>query len=102
MSDNDHRETLETYEACVNDGLRGDIVKREVGPAVAKLATDAYGEQPDVDSDSDVNDPSNATNESSGVKSRSFNPARTRASTVWRLIAMLLVQVAFERGLAQP
>lgn len=57
LSDNDHRETLETYEACVTEGLRTGIVKREVGPAVEKLATDAYGEKPDVDSDSDVDDP---------------------------------------------
>jgi hypothetical protein len=60
LSDNDHRENLETYEACVADGLRGGIVKREVGPAVAKLAEDAYGEDPDVDSDSDVENASRA------------------------------------------
>jgi hypothetical protein len=58
---------METYEACVTAGLRDSIVKREVGPAVEKLAIDAYGEKPDVDSDSDVNDPSNPTQKSGGV-----------------------------------
>jgi len=67
LSDNDHRETLETYEACVDKGLRGGIVKREVGPAVHKLAADAYGEEPDVDSDSDVDDPGRVTNKSTGT-----------------------------------
>ena len=67
LSDNDHRETLETYEACVGKGLRGGIVKREVGPAVQKLAADAYGEAPDVDSDSDVDDPGRVTNKSTGT-----------------------------------
>jgi hypothetical protein len=61
LSDNDHRETLETYEACVAAGLRGKMVKREVGPAVAKLSEHAYGEEPDVDSDSDVEDDSQAS-----------------------------------------
>lgn len=56
LSDNDSRETMETYEACVTDGLRGGIVKRQVGPAVQKLAEDAYGETPDVDSESDLED----------------------------------------------
>ena len=68
LSDNDHRETLETYEACVAQGLRGGIVKREVGPAVEVLATKAYGETPDVDSDSDVDDPTAATNKSGGAE----------------------------------
>ena len=54
LSDNDQRETLESYEACVADGLRDGIVRRQVGPAVQKLAEDAYGETPDVDSDSDI------------------------------------------------
>lgn len=67
LSDNDHRETLETYEACVSKGLRGGIVKREVGPAVEKLAMDAYGEAPDVDSDSDVDDPTTVSNQSGGT-----------------------------------
>ncbi len=56
LSDNNSRETMETYEACVTDGLRGKLVKRQVGPAVQKLAEDAFGETPDVDSASDLED----------------------------------------------
>jgi len=68
LSDNDHRETLETYEACVHEGLREGIVKREVGPAVETLAAEAYGEAPDVDSDSDIEDPANPTSKSTGTR----------------------------------
>lgn len=78
MLDNDHRETLETYEACVAAGLRGGIVKREVGTAVEKLATEAYGEAPDVDSDSDIDNP--ATARSSGVRSQGAPGIDTDAS----------------------
>ena len=73
LSDNDHRETLETYEACVTKGLRDGIVKRKVGPAVEMLATDAYGEAPDVDSDSDVEDPTTWTNQSTGTDTTGAN-----------------------------
>jgi hypothetical protein len=80
LSDNDHRETIETWEACSAEGLRGGIVKREVGPAVAKLAKDAYGEKPDVDSDSDVDDPSTASNKSGGTHYREGPGMQTDAT----------------------
>jgi len=80
LLDNDHRETLETYQACVANGLRGDIVKREVGPTVEKLAMDAYGEPPDGDSDSDVDDPAAATAKSTGIYSNGGPGVDTDAS----------------------
>lgn len=68
LQDNDQRETLETYEACFKAGLREGIVRREVGDAVEALATDAYGEAPDVDSESDVGNPAEATNAHTGIR----------------------------------
>jgi hypothetical protein len=67
LEDNDGRETIETWQACLADGLRGGVVKREVGPAVEKLAMDAYGEKPDVDSDSDIDDAARPTSNSNGT-----------------------------------
>jgi hypothetical protein len=68
LQDNDQRETLETYEACVTAGLRDGIVKREVGDAVEALAIDAYGQAPDVDSDSNVENAAEATNAHTGLR----------------------------------
>jgi len=79
LSDNDHRETLETFEACVAAGLRTGIVKREVGPAVEKLATDAYGSPPDVDSDSDSDKFIALTGNNGPGKSQGGPGARTDA-----------------------
>jgi len=82
---------LETYEACVDDGLREGIVKREVGPAVEKLAADAYGETPDVDSDSDIEDPAHPTSQSTGTRTtadadrdgRNAKASRTNGGEDW-------------------
>ena len=67
LQDNDERETLETYEACVSGGLREGIVKREIGEAVEALAMEAYGQARDVDSDSDVENREDATNTHTGT-----------------------------------
>jgi hypothetical protein len=61
LIDNDYRETLGTYDACVMDGLRRSGVKRQVGDAVKKLVNDAYGEEYDVDTELAFDNPSCAT-----------------------------------------
>jgi hypothetical protein len=84
LSDNDQRETLETFEACVTEGLRTGIVKREVGPAVEKLATDAYGEKPDVDSESGLEDPTTSAGKTISSRKRRGNGPGTQTDADFR------------------
>jgi len=51
---NDENETMETYEACLSAGFRGNIVKRETNQVIDRLQ-----DGDSVDSDSDISDEDN-------------------------------------------
>ncbi|KAM7208594.1 putative meiotically up-regulated protein [Naviculisporaceae sp. PSN 640] len=48
VSDNDSRETIECWEACFAEGVRGEEVKQEVPPLVAKLHEESLTHGRDV------------------------------------------------------
>ncbi|TDZ25497.1 Meiotically up-regulated gene 190 protein [Colletotrichum orbiculare MAFF 240422] len=48
VTDNDSRETIETWEACFAEGVRGEEVKAEVPPAVQKLHEESLTHGRDV------------------------------------------------------
>ncbi|KAI2620223.1 hypothetical protein GGS26DRAFT_316740 [Hypomontagnella submonticulosa] len=48
VSDNDSRETIETWEACFAEGVRGEEVERTVPPSVQKLHEDSLTQARDV------------------------------------------------------
>ncbi|KAI1388335.1 uncharacterized protein F4822DRAFT_242469 [Hypoxylon trugodes] len=48
VSDNDSRETIETWEACYAEGVRREDVSREVPPAIQKLHDDSLTHARDV------------------------------------------------------
>ncbi|WYZ36748.1 hypothetical protein EsH8_II_000254 [Colletotrichum jinshuiense] len=48
VTDNDSRETIETWEACFAEGVRGEEVKTEVPPAVQKLHDESLSHGRDV------------------------------------------------------
>ncbi|KAI0376163.1 hypothetical protein F5Y04DRAFT_286201 [Hypomontagnella monticulosa] len=48
VSDNDSRETIETWEACFAEGVRGEEVERTVPPSVQKLHDDSLTHARDV------------------------------------------------------
>ncbi|KAL1881123.1 hypothetical protein VTK73DRAFT_4800 [Phialemonium thermophilum] len=48
VSDNESRETIETWEACFAEGVRGEDVKAEVPPAVQKLHDESLTQGRDV------------------------------------------------------
>ncbi|KAI1765807.1 hypothetical protein GGR53DRAFT_244386 [Hypoxylon sp. FL1150] len=48
VSDNDSRETIETWEACFAEGVRDEEVKRSVPPSVQKLHDDSLTHARDV------------------------------------------------------
>ena len=48
VSDNDSRETIETWEACFAEGVRKEVVEREVPPVVQKLHDESLTSGRDV------------------------------------------------------
>ncbi|KAK1459668.1 C2 domain-containing protein [Colletotrichum melonis] len=48
VTDNDSRETIETWEACFAEGVRGEEVRAEVPPAVQKLHDESLTQGRDV------------------------------------------------------
>ncbi|EFQ31659.1 C2 domain-containing protein [Colletotrichum graminicola] len=48
VTDNDSRETIETWEACFAEGVRGEEVKAEIPPAVQKLHDESLTHGRDV------------------------------------------------------
>lgn len=48
VSDNDSRETIESWEACFAEGVRGEHVRREVPPAVERLHEESLTHGRDV------------------------------------------------------
>ncbi|GKT47167.1 meiotically up-regulated gene 190 protein [Colletotrichum spaethianum] len=56
VTDNDSRETIETWEACFAEGVRGEEVKTEVPPAVQKLHDESLTHGRDVLAQADPKD----------------------------------------------
>jgi hypothetical protein len=48
VSDNDSRETIETWEACFAEGVRQEVVNKEVPPTVQKLHDESLTQGRDV------------------------------------------------------